>query len=319
MSIGVMVLNYNGSRWLAPLYTALRQQTCASLHVYLVDNASQDNSVPLTQSDFPEVTVLRMPRNLGYSMAYNAALAHALADGCEWVIWANNDIRLEPDCIAELARAACQDENIGILGPAFLGWDNDEPNYYMKGAHPQAINAMRRHESTPLEVDWVEGSFLMVSRRCIEDTGPLDPYLYFYWEEADFCRRARFNGWKVALVPSALARHYAGGSTASEKSGKFDRLKKRNYYIFTLANPNQAWGRNLIDAMHLLLVRLKAGWLRREVEILDELKVFFSTLSAWRTIRNKWHRDRSGGQPPSLSADEGSVQVEIIRGRESPA
>jgi hypothetical protein len=314
-----MVLNYNGSRWLPPLYQALRQQTYTSFHVYLVDNASEDDSVPLTQSDFPEVTVLRMPRNLGYSMAYNAALSHALADGCQWVIWANNDIRLGPDCIAELVRVAFENENIGILGPAFLAWDNDEPNYYMRGAHPQAIDAMRRRDLVPIEVDWVEGSFLMVSRRCIEDTGPLDPYLFFYWEEADFCRRARYKGWKVALVPSALARHYAGGSTVGEKSGKFEQLKKRNYYIFTLTNPSQGWGRNIIDAMHLLLVRLKAGCLRREVEVLGELRVFFATLSEWRTIRHKWHRDRAGGQPPSLTAGEDSVRVEVIRGQGSLA
>ena len=157
----------------------------------------------------------------------------------------------------------------------------------------------------------------MVSRRCIEDTGPLDPYLFFYWEEADFCRRARYKGWKVVLVPSALARHYAAGSTASEKSGKFERLKKRNYYIFALTNPNQGWGSNVIDAMHLLLVRLKAGCLRKEVAVWAELRVFFATLSEWRTIRQKWHRDQAGSRPRSLTAGESSVQVEVIRGQGS--
>ena len=76
-----MILNYNGAHWLAPLYEAIRRQTADGLRVYLVDNASDDESIALTQTNYPEVTVLRMPANLGYSMAYNAAMPRALADG----------------------------------------------------------------------------------------------------------------------------------------------------------------------------------------------------------------------------------------------
>jgi GT2 family glycosyltransferase len=112
-----MILNYNGVRWLPPLYEALRQQRVGALHVYLVDNGSDDDSVALTRTNYPEVTVLRMPGNLGYSMAYNAAMPHAFAEGCDWVIWANNDIRLEANCLAELVRAASKIEAVGILGP----------------------------------------------------------------------------------------------------------------------------------------------------------------------------------------------------------
>jgi len=46
----------------------------------------------------------------------------------------------------------------------------------------------------------LSGAFLMVSRKCVEAVGPLDPYLFFYWEETDFCRRARHLGWRVVLV-----------------------------------------------------------------------------------------------------------------------
>jgi GT2 family glycosyltransferase len=308
-----MILNYNGACWLPGLYEALRQQCVGALRVYLVDNGSDDDSVALTQNEYPEVTVLRMPGNLGYSMAYNAAMPHAFADGCDWVIWANNDIRLEPNCIAELIRAVSKVESVGILGPAFLAWDSDGPNYYMQGAHPQAIEAMLQRQPTPIEVDWVEGSLLMVSRLCVEDVGPLDPCLFFYWEEADFCRRARYRGWKVALVPSAIARHYAGGSTKSHRDDRFQRLKTRNYYIHTLANPYQGWGRNCVDALHLLLVRLKAAFLHGEVPKLAELQVFIGTVLEWRVIRRKWWRDRAGGRPLSFEGVDLPVDVEVIK------
>ncbi len=310
--IGFMILNYNGARWLPPLYAAIRQQAIDTLHVYLIDNASDDESVTLTQVNYPEVTVLRMPKNLGYCMAYNAAMPHAFADGCDWVIWANNDILLEPDCIAELIRAASAAEVVGILGPAFLAWDNDEPNYYMQGAHPQAIDAMRVRQRAPIEVDWVEGSLLMVRRSCVEDVGPLDPYFFFYWEETDFCRRARYRGWKVALVPSAIARHYAGGSTKVHRNDRFQRLKTRNHYIFTLTNPFRDWHRNCVDALHLFLVRLKAGLLLGELPVWGEFQVFAGILLEWRPIRRKWLRDRTGGKPPSFEGGEMPVSVAVV-------
>ena len=77
-----------------------------------------------------EVSVLRMPQNLGYCMAYNLAMPYALAEGCEWVIWANNDVRVEAGCLDELVYRAQSDPRIGVLGPVFLAWEKDEPMIY---------------------------------------------------------------------------------------------------------------------------------------------------------------------------------------------
>ena len=101
-----LVLNRNGKNWLPALYESLRKNGYPSTKVYLVDNASSDGSVEMTMEKYPEVTVIRMPENLGYCMAYNLAMPYAFADGCEWVVWANNDIRLEPGCLNELVRVA---------------------------------------------------------------------------------------------------------------------------------------------------------------------------------------------------------------------
>ncbi|MGC2780798.1 MAG: glycosyltransferase family 2 protein [Bradyrhizobium sp.] len=313
MQVAVMILNYNGGRWLPPLYEALRQQTDRTLRVYLVDNGSSDDSVPLTRTGYPEVTVLRMPGNLGYSMAYNAAMPHAFAEGCDWVIWANNDIRLEPDCIAELIRVASEPGAPVILGPAFMAWDSDEPNAHMQARHPHAVGPMQRRQPTPIEVEWVEGSLLMVSRSCVEDVGPLDPCFFFYWEEADFCRRARYRGWKVALVPSAIARHYTGGSTEAHRDDSFQRLRVRNKYIYTFTDPFHGWARNCVGVLHLFLARIKAGLHRSDIQLWTEFQVFAGTLLEWRVIRRKLLRDRAGDRPPSFQRVPIPVNVEVIK------
>jgi len=315
-TIGILILNRNGKDWLPPIYESLRSDGYANVKVYLVDNASEDGSVELTLEQYPEVTVIRMPQNLGYCMAYNLAMPHAFADGCEWVIWSNNDIKLEKGCLSELTRVAQSNSQIGILGPAFLAWHNDEPNYYMVGNHPQAIAAMQSRSSEPILVDWAEGSFLMVSRRCVEAIGPLDPYLFFYWEETDFCRRARYQGWQVALVPSALARHYAGGWSAGDPSNRVTAswLRSRNFYIYKLADPFQGFGQNLAGALHLFLVQTKAGLREFPSPFLLELRALSKVIADLATIHEKWRRDRVGERPPATTKQYESVQVEIIHG-----
>jgi GT2 family glycosyltransferase len=314
--VGILILNQNGERWLPVVYDSIRPQGYPHVRVYLVDNASTDGSIELMRGSYPEVTVIRMPKNIGYCMAYNLAMPYAFADGCEWVVWANNDIRLEPGCLDELVRVALADPRIGIVGPAFLSWEKDEPNYYIEGNYPFVIPAIKTGSPKPFYVDWVEGSFLMVSRRCVETVGPLDPYYFMYSEETDFCRRARYQGWKVLLVPNALVRHYAGGS--SEGSDEIKRatnwLQNRNYYIYHLANPFQSFLRNILETIHLFGVKVKEHLNNHSMASISfETRVLVFILRNLRTVFLKWQRDRVGGKPPTTTPELQSLRPEIIR------
>jgi hypothetical protein len=315
--IGILVLNRNGVKWIPLILNSLRSNDYRNKQIFLVDNASEDGSVEMTSEEYPEVTILRMPKNVGYCMAYNLSMPYAFANGCEWVIWANNDIKLEPGCLSELARIAESDSKIGVLGPAFLAWESDEPNYYIVGNHPYAIPAMRSQSHEPIDVEWVEGSFLMVSRHCVEAVGPLDPYLFFYWEETDFCRRARYQGWKVVLVPSALARHYAGGWSAGDPKNMMtaNKLQARNYYIYKLADPFKAFSSNLIAAIHLLLVNIKQYFLKKPSFVLFHIRTFTWVLRDIRVIYQKWVRDRMGVHSPITTEEFQSTHIEVIPAR----
>ena len=315
--IGVLVLNRNGKKWLPTIYDSIRFNAYPNARVYLVDNASDDGSVEVTLEKYPEVTILRLPQNFGYCMAYNLAMPYAFKDGCDWVIWANNDIKLDPNCLTELAQAATADPRIGALGPAFLAWEGNEPNYYMLGNHPNAISAMQAHSQEPIDVEWVEGSFLMVSRRCVESVGPLDPYLFFYWEETDFCRRARYKGWRVVLAPTAIARHYAGGWSEANQENRVtaNRLQSRNYYVYKLANPFGNFAGNILNSLHLFLVRVKQCLTQKPSLVLFHMQVFASVMWELHAIHRKWVRDRLGEHPSKLREDMLPEEGKVIRVR----
>jgi GT2 family glycosyltransferase len=311
--IGIMILNQNGEQWLPPLYDSLRRQSYPRLRIYLVDNASTDSSVSLTQARYPEVKVLRLAQNAGYCMAYNCTMPIAFEDGCEWVVWANNDVLLEPGCLNEMGRIAARSSPVGVIGPAFICWDCSEPNYYMKGNHPGAIAAMQSGSDSPIEVDWVEGSFLMVKRECIEEVGWLDPFLFFYWEETDFCRRAIRGGWQVVLAPRALARHYAGGWSAGNQgnANTANYLKSRNQYIYALANPSRSFSHNLIECIHLFLVLARASFKVSLGAVGYELRAFFLLIPELRKIWRKWQRDRIGLSPEATTPEYANIRIEI--------
>lgn len=312
--LGIMILNRNGKPWLAPLFESLGRSGYASLRIYLVDNASDDGSVEMTLENFPEVTIIRMSQNMGYCMAYNMAMPYAFADRCEWVVWANNDVQLECGCLNELIRVARSDSRIGVVGPAFLEWNSDEPNEYMRGNHSNAIPPMRARSGQPINVEWVEGSFLMVSRKCLESVGPLDPYLYFYWEEADFCRRARYRGWRVVMVPNALARHYAGGWSNGDPNNKTtaNQLQARNFYIYKLANPFGGFSTNLLAAFHLLLVQIKRNFPKDASSMQLHIKIFANVLKEIWSVYKKWKRDREGIHPPKTQGNFLIPKVEVF-------
>jgi GT2 family glycosyltransferase len=305
-SIGVMILNRDGKDWLWPLYESLRKQGYPRLKVYLVDNASTDDSVAFTRAQYPEVKVLRFSDNAGYSIAYNLAMPHAFADGCEWVVWANNDVLLEPGCLREMAKITLI-QGVGVVGPTFYKWDSNDPNYYMGWQPPAAMEAMQKGSSAPFDVNWVEGSFLMVSEKCVADVGWLDPYLFFYWEETDFCRRARRKRWRIVLAPRAIARHHRWGSGFANQEGEL-----RNRYIYIFADPNHSFGYNLLKGFRLFLVLCKAALKASPAALVYELRAFRKVIFELRTIERKWRRDREGLPPPAITREYANISLEVI-------
>lgn len=281
------------------------QQDGANVRIYLIDNASTDDSISLTLKDYPTVKIIQMSRNVGFCMAYNVATPIAFADGCDMVVWANNDIRLAADCLRVMQETLARDETIGIVGPAFLDWSSDEPNRYMKEVHPYAVGAMFEGRVDPVPAEWVEGSVLMIRRSCFESVGPLDPDYFFYWEEVDYCRRARHSGWRVMIAPTAIARHYGGGTVENPSHrNSFLRLKTRNEYLYRGTDPTRTWYQNLFSIVHLAGVKIKAALLGRTTTLCLEVVVLFDVLGNIATMRRKWRRDRSRQFPPRSTGKE---------------
>ena len=101
IDISVIILNWNGRRWLKNCYESLREQTFKNFETILVDNASSDDSIEFTRKFFPEVKIIANNKNLGYAEANNKAASRALG---RYLLFLNNDTKLHHKCLEEIMK-----------------------------------------------------------------------------------------------------------------------------------------------------------------------------------------------------------------------
>jgi GT2 family glycosyltransferase len=254
MRVGIQILNYNGLKWLPGLLESLHKDSDREVRLYLVDNGSMDGSVDYVYRHHPDVAVIALGKNLGYGAAYTASMPQAFADGCDWVCLQNSDTLVTPGWLEPLRRAAAADSRIGIMGPVFWKWESNEPNYYMQGRCREMIPFMADAAHAPVDRDWIEGSSFFISRECHKQLGGFDPLYFMYWEDAEYCRRARLRGWRVVVVPGSICRHFAGGS-AVVKGRSFPLL--RNHLLYVMSDPAHGFVRNCFHTARLWTTYVK--------------------------------------------------------------
>lgn len=277
--IGILILNYNGRAWLEELLPTLVRHADEGSTVYLVDNDSTDDSVPFFRRALPGGVVIALGVNCGYSPAYNVAIDTAYRAGCDWVCLLNNDTRVTEDWLAPIRRAALSDPRIGIIGPAFREWRAEGPNAFFRARYASLTASFGQPVVT--DVDWVEGSAMFIRRETWQDVGPFDPDYFIFWDEVDYCRRARRRSWRVVIACDSLVEHYGGGSVHSDSAFR-KPLMALNLYAFMLTAPHTSFMRNVLRWLRHLASEMLAlarkrdmslipGWLSRIVTTVGRL------------------------------------------------
>ena len=211
----VIVLVWNGEKFLAPCLESLLNQTVKPAEIIVVDNASTDRSVQIAQTyaDKGAIRFLRNEDNLGYAGGNNVGIAAARG---EIIVLLNQDTVVHPTWLAAL-QEAFTDKAVGIVGCKTLY--PDEKTLQHAGGLVRFPDAFTRHVGQgeqdvgqydePREVDYVTGAAFAVHRRVIEQVGLLDSLFYpAFYEEIDYCYRARRAGFKVLYFPKATLIHH---------------------------------------------------------------------------------------------------------------
>ncbi len=236
VSLSIIIVNYKTAPLLVDCLQSLYSQgSSLEMEVIVVDNASGDDSFQVITSRFPSVKWVQMSYNSGFARANNEGIR--LSQG-NVVLLLNSDTIVEGNAIEKCYRAFLQDEYVAC-GLQLMNADRSPQisgNYAMKGGLnyvlplPYLGNAFRwlgqlariKKPHVPdtkqvVEVDWINGAFLMVKKTAIEKAGMLDEDFFLYAEEAEWCGRLKKTG-KLCIYGQFSIVHLQG-ETANETFG----------------------------------------------------------------------------------------------------
>jgi GT2 family glycosyltransferase len=221
--LSVVIVNFcqwqNTARLTHQLYRSEAVRRGAA-EVVIVDNHSGPHPVARAVRRLSGVSLYRSARNRGFAKAVNRGTR--LSRG-EWVLLLNPDVTVEDGFLDRVLEAAqrlpATDPNAGVVG--FQLRNRDGSRQASSGPFPTFLNtlgglllprARRRCRHRPLDarspVPWVTGGCLLVRRDCFQHLGGLDEGFFLYYEDVDFCRRARARGWSVWYEPDVAVTHH---------------------------------------------------------------------------------------------------------------
>ncbi len=251
--VSVIILNYNGSKWLERCLETLKAQTIFSqLEVILADNLSTDGSDVLAARLIEGWTNGRFVQNganLGFCEGNNRPASQARG---EFLFFLNNDTWLEPGCMEMLVREVRAHGAHGG-GPLVLNYADDSfQSLGADGFDVFGLPSPRRSWSGVQPVLMPEGCAFLIERRVFVEIGGFNADFFMYADEYDLAFRAWIAGYRLVAVPSARLHHRGAANVNPKGAGAVEEFRtSAQVRFFSNRNCLLLW---LQNAQHLFLV-----------------------------------------------------------------
>lgn len=223
-AVTVIIVNWNGEKFLNRCLGALMEQTVKPHEIILVDNASSDGSLEIMRQ-FPTVRLMALNENTGFARGNNLAIEAASMES-EWIALINPDAFAEPRWLEELLAAAQRNLEFAVLGsklvnaanPALLDGVGDA--YHVSGlvwcmGHGMAVSGSSGSER---EVFSLCAAAVLYRRSALLEAGGFDEDYFCYIEDVDLGFRLRLAGHRCLYVPQSVAHHIGSGTTGGQNS-----------------------------------------------------------------------------------------------------
>lgn len=260
MDLSVIIVNWNVSDLLKRCLWSIFQNTDGiTFEVFVVDNASADDSVEMVRTEFPQVHLIANRENAGFARANNQGLERAVG---AVVLLLNPDTEMVGNTLGALVRVAKEHESAGVIGGQFFNPDGtlqpsvrrfpkllDHLMILLKLHHlfPGA-RALARYLATDLDpsapqtVEQVSGTFMGITRAATKIVGVLDERFFIWYEDVDYCKRVRAAGLTVLYTPEIKIINHGGKSFAKVVALKKQKMMNRSMgQYFKKHHARMAW------------------------------------------------------------------------------
>ena len=212
----VIIVNWNGMKFLPECLESLRQQAYRHFSIILVDNGSNDGSIDFVIRNYPEVKTIALPKNVGFSVANNIAIKTVQT---EYVALLNNDAVAHPLWLQRLMGALEEHPEAGFAASKMLFYDNPRIIDRTGDGYTRAGTGLLRGRGEPArsynKQEWIFGACagaVLYRTRMLRDTGLFDDDFFLLYEDVDLSFRAQLQGYKCIYVPDAVVYHKASAS-----------------------------------------------------------------------------------------------------------
>lgn len=265
--VSIIIPNWNGCHHLETCLSSLRGQSYADHEVILVDNASSDGSLAYVRENYPEVRLIALDENRGFTGACNAGFA--MAHG-EFIVLLNNDTEADERWLAAIVDAFEGHEKVGSIASKILLFDQRDHfhtagDYYRLDGIPGNRGVWQEDQGQYDRQEYIFsacGAAAAYRRVMLEQIGFLDKRFYFSCEDVDLGWRAQLAGWQVLYVPSAVVYHKLKATGGDVTASYYDG---RNY-------------------LYLIWKNYPGGLLRRYWRniLAAQLRITWNALRSWR-------------------------------------
>ena len=241
-NIFLVILNYNNAEETIRCVDSTGNLNCGEndFHIVVVDNGSTDDSFSVLHNTVASNTVLLSAgSNLGYAAGNNLGIRYAKEHGADFIVILNNDVILNRNSLDSCFDLLRKNNEIGIVCPAILNIDND--TIQSTGANIDffkiktiLINYGQQYICSDeiIDCDYVGGACMVFRADLPDKIGYIPEDYFLFWEEADWCAKARRQGLKCVCTLKSYIRH-KGSATIKRYSGLYSYFLERNRVLFS--------------------------------------------------------------------------------------
>jgi GT2 family glycosyltransferase len=251
-SVCAVLVNWRQTERTLAAVAALRAQTVRP-SIVIVDNASGDGSVERLRDGLDDdVVLIAQARNAGFGGGCNPGMRHAVAQGADYVWLINNDALPASDCLEHMLAAAAKDPR-ALIGCRLSNPDHpaeDHAGSIMASSTLSCRAFLDPAAVAGAQFAWLTAASLLIPASAIRSVGGFDENFFMYWEDADYCMRARSAGFRLAVATDALVTHAAGTSSENDTTNRYRWHYQSLRYWLSKHHPNQRRARVVLFARY---------------------------------------------------------------------
>jgi GT2 family glycosyltransferase len=258
MLVSIIIPNYNGEEYLKKCLDSISDLKCKSTEIIIVDNNSTDKSLQIVEKYLPDIKIIKLKKNYGFSKAVNVGIKTSKG---EYIVLLNNDTEVKPDWLSNLILYISSDEKIFSVSSKMIRYnekdkiDDAGDNYTLIGwAYKRGDGFNISKYNKTVEVFSSCAGAAIYRKSIFEEIGYFDENFFAYMEDVDISYRARIHGYKNVYCSKAEVYHI-GSATSGSKYNTFKvRLAARNNNYVVLKN--MPFGQLVLNLPFLLI-----GWI----------------------------------------------------------